>query len=398
MLFWGTTAIIVVVAAGLIWRAARTEQAPEAAAPDLNVYRAQLAEIERDLARGSVNTSEAESLRTEIKRRILTLGQGVPQGAQAGGIAPVAALFLAMIVGVYGLYTYLGAPDYPDLPHADRIAHAEAMKAERPTQAEAEATAAQARPAGPAASAADLALMDQLRAAVASRPGDVKGLQLLAVNERKLNNLQAAARAQEKLVAALGAKATAMDWAALADYLIAAADGLVTAEAEKALGNTLALDPGNGTARFYSGLLAAQTGRPDQAFAIWNSLLKDSPAEAPWVAYVTDQMPALAEAAGVAYTPPAGKGPDATDVAAAAQMSAQDRAEMIKGMVAGLEERLFTQGGSAAEWAQLMTALGVLGDKDRANAAWQKAQAALQADPAGLDQVRVAATKAGVAP
>jgi cytochrome c-type biogenesis protein CcmH len=78
-------------------------------------------------------------------------------------------------------------------------------------------------------------------------------------------------------------------------------------------------------------------------------------------------------------------------------MTPEDRAKMIAGMVEGLEQRLGSEGGSAAEWAQLLTALGVLGDEDRANVAWAKAQAALAQDPAGLEQARAAARKAGIA-
>ncbi|MCX8509234.1 MAG: c-type cytochrome biogenesis protein CcmI, partial [Rhodobacteraceae bacterium] len=321
-------------------------------------------------------------------------------GGQAGG-APSLALPLGLAVlalaGTVGLYARLGAPFYADLPHAGRVARAEAMKANRPTQAEAEGEAARTRPA-PQPPAADYArLMEELRAAVAKRPDDGTGLRLLADNERKLGNLEASARTEEQLVKALGAKATAADHAALADSLVTAAGGIVTARAEAAIVDSLTADKSNGIARFYAGLLEAQTGRPDRAFLLWRDLRKESAADAPWVPYIDSQMEMLAAAAGATYVPPDGKGPQSGDMAAAAQMSPEERAQMIKGMVAGLEERLFTTGGSAAEWAQLMTALGVLGDKDRAKTAWTKAQAALAGDRTGLDQVKASAKAAGVA-
>ena len=50
------------------------------------------------------------------------------------------------------------------------------------------------------------------------------------------------------------------------------------------------------------------------------------------------------------------------------------------------------------EWAQLMTALGVLKDTARAREMWALAQTALASDPAGLEQVRAAAATAGVTP
>jgi len=399
VVFWLVAAILVAGAAAWLVHAARANLPTPSANPDLGVYRAQLAELERDCARGVIAEADAAPIRAEIARRILDSDRraaGVGATRDGGAMVPIVATGVALLAAI-GLYLWLGAPGYADLPHAARLAHADSLKASRPTQAEAEVIAAKARPA-PAPPAADLAaLMDKLRAAVATRPTDIQGLTLLARNERSLGNLPAAARAQTQLVAALGAKATADDLAALADVLVNAAGGIVTAEAEGALTRTLALDPKNGTARFYAGLLEAQVGRPDIAFRLWQALLTDGPPEAPWVPFVQAQMPMLAEAAGTDYVPPV-KGPGAADMAAAAGMSDADRAEMIKTMVAGLEDRLTTQGGTPQEWAQLMTALGVLGDHDRAKAALVRATAALSGDPEGLATVQAAARAAGFAP
>ena len=46
-----------------------------------------------------------------------------------------------------------------------------------------------------------LELMAQLREAVAGRPGDLRGLQLLARNEAALGNMAAARKAQERISA-----------------------------------------------------------------------------------------------------------------------------------------------------------------------------------------------------
>lgn len=399
-MFWIVATVILAGLGAFLLRAALRARPLAPHLPDLDLYKAQLAEVDRDALRGLIGRAEAEALRAEISRRILDAHRmlkslGNAEG-QPGSLRLPLTLCAGLMAAAGGLYLYLGAPGYPDIPHSERIARATAMLAGRPSQAEAEAEAAKTRPAPPAPSADYAALMDKLRAAVAARPSDVQGLTLLATNERTLGNVTAAARAQEKLVAALGAQAKADDYAALADVYVDAAGGIVTADAEKAIRKALDLDPANGTARFYAGLLEAQTGRPDQAFALWDPLLKDSPPDAPWVPFLNGQMPMLAEAAGRDFTPADVKGLSATDMAAAQGMSAGDRAEMIKGMVAGLEERLFTQGGSAQEWAQLMTALGVLGDKDRAKSALARAQQALKDDPAGLEAVQSAAQAAGI--
>lgn len=401
MFFWVVAAVMALGAAAVLWRAALRPVAETAANPDLEVYRAQLAELDRDQARGIIGGDDAAPIRAEVARRILdsdrTARARTSPAADGGVRVPLLASLLALGAAA-GLYLVLGAPDYPDLPHADRLARAAEMKATRPSQAAAEAatTASRPKPAPPGAEFA--ALMDKLRAAIAKRPGDVQGLTLLARNERALGNLAAAAQAERQLVAALGAKATANDQAELADILVNAAGGTVTAEADTAIAAALAKDPANGTARFYAGLLEAQNGRPDLAFRIWDALLKDSPPGAPWVGFLRDQMPVLAAAAGVEFQDPTLKGPAAADVTAAATMSAAERTNMIKGMVGGLEERLLAKGGTAAEWAQLVKALGVLGEKDRARSTLAKAEAALSADPAGLAAVRAAAGEAGIGP
>lgn len=406
MIFWVMAGALALAAGALILRAliAVPRDGGRTTGSDLAVYRAQLAEVDRDLQRATISAAEAEALRLEIKRRILEAdraGRGradglAPQVGAARLGLPV-ALTAAVLSAAFLLYYQMGAPGYADLPHKNRVARAEAFKADRPSQSEAEAEAAKTRPAPPAPPTDFARLMDELRNAVATRPDDLTGLRLLATNERRLGNLEAAARAEERLVTVLGDKATADDQAALADILISAAGGLVTAEAEAAVVAALTADPENGTARFYAGLLEAQTGRPDRAFLLWRDLRKDSPSEAPWVSYIDSQMETLAAAAGADYVPPAVKGPEAADMSAAAELTEGERAEMIRGMVAGLEERLFASGGSGAEWAQLLTALGVLGDKDRAKAAWDQAQVALEDQPDALAEVRAAAQQAGIA-
>lgn len=409
MMFWIMAGMVILAAGALILRAllSAPSDADRAVQSGLAVYRAQLAEVDRDLARATISPTDADALKLEIKRRILEAdraGQGrgdtpAPQ-TRAATLGLPLALTAAVFAASFFLYDQLGAPDYPDVPHQDRVARAEAIKAARPTQseaeAEAEAEAAKTRPAPPPPPADFAKLMDKLRAAIEVRPDDVTGLRLLATNERRIGNLQAAARASERLIATLGDQATADDHVMLADILISAAGGMVTAQAEAEIAATLKADPANGTARFYAGLLEAQIGRPDRAFLIWRDLRAESPPEAPWVAYIDSQMELLAAAAGVDYAPVT-KGPGAADMEAASAMNETERAEMINGMVEGLEGRLFAEGGSGTEWAQLLTALGVLGDSDRARAAWAKAQSALKDQPDALAEARAAAQAAGVA-
>jgi cytochrome c-type biogenesis protein CcmH len=91
-------------------------------------------------------------------------------------------------------------------------------------------------------------------------------------------------------------------------------------------------------------------------------------------------------------------GPDAGDIAAAEAMSPEERAEMIRSMVAGLAERLATEGGPAADWARLIQAYGVLGEAEAARAIHAEALERFAGSAGDLALIAEAAAAAGIAP
>lgn len=384
----------------------RVGDAPPAAY-DLQVYRDQLKEVDRDLARGVIGEDEAQRLRAEVSRRVLAADAQLRLGGEDGG-QPRAAGWLAagLIVAVIAgggilIYGQVGAPGYRDLPIAKRIAASDEARAARLSQDEAEARFGPQGQSVPEGTSQDyLALIEQLRKTVKERPEDQQGLQFLVRSEAALGNMSTARRAQQQLIALKGDATTAADQAMLADLMINASAGYVSAEAETALREALRLDPREPSARFYLGLYLIQVDRPDGAFRTWQALLEESTADAPWVAPIRAQIEDLAARAGVKYAlPPAGdlRGPTAEDMDNAAGLSAEGRQDMIRGMVAGLAERLATTGGSAEEWARLINAYGVLGELGKARQVWTEAQVVFAANPAMLDTLRAAAANAGIA-
>lgn len=377
-----------------------------AAAYDLRVYRDQLREVDRDLARGVIAPGDAERLRTEVSRRVLEADRALAAGAETdaaprGATLAVAGLVALVMLGGAWTYVRLGAPGYGDLPIALRLAAADEIYRTRPGQAEAEMQAAALAPALPQPDASFLALMTKLRAAVKDRPDDLQGHRLLARNEAGLGNYAAAAAAQVRVIAIAGPDAVAEDHAALAELMIMAAGGYVSPEAEAELTQALRLDPGNGTAAYYAGLMFAQVGRPDRSFALWAPLLQRSDPRDPWVVPLRAQIEQVAGEAGeINYVLPpetVAPGPTAGDIAASADMTPEARAEMIRGMVTQLSDRLANEGGTAEEWARLIGAYGVLGEQERAGAIWAEAQTRFADRADDLALVRAAAVTAGVA-
>lgn len=406
MLFWIITAALVAFIGLLLGLALlRTPAEGEpAAAYDLRVYRDQLKDVERDLARGVLSQTEAERLKLEISRRVLEADRAVKAAAATpraprGGTLLAAVAGAAVLAGAFALYQRLGAAGYPDQPLAGRIAMSEEMYKSRPSQDEAEKTAAEQRGPQPDPDPRFVELMDRLRTAVAERPNDLEGLELLARNEAEMGNYHAAWQAQRRLLALKGDGATADDHARLAELMIVAANGLVTPEAEAALGQAMEADPANGTARYYIGLMMAQNGRADRAFRIWAPLLDEGPETAPWIAPVRASIEELAWLAGEKdYVPPApmAGGPSASDLAAAADMAPEARETMIRDMVEGLNARLAAQGGTAADWGKLIGALGVLGETDRAAAVWAEAQTVFAGRTDDLATIGAQAEAAGL--
>lgn len=410
MLFWiiaGVLALVVSLILGLALLRGRVGDAPPAAY-DLQVYRDQLKEVDRDLARGVISEAEAERLRAEVSRRVLAADAQLRAGGESGGQPGRAGLIVAGLVilglagGSFALYSQVGAPGYRDLPLKTRLAVSDEARQNRLTQAEAEAKVP-APDVTPEASPEFLELMEKLRQTVAERGGDLRGLTLLVRNEAALGNFTAAHEAQAKLIAAKGNGASAGDYAHMADLMISAAGGYVSQEAEEALRAALERNPDEPTARYYLGVYLMQVDRPDGAFRTWDALLRESDPSAPWVPTIRERIEELAWRAGVTdYQLPSAPGqtapgPSAADIEAAGEMSTEDRQQMIQGMVQRLSERLANEGGTPAEWARLIRALGVMGETDRAAAIWGEAQTRFAEAPEAMALVREAAQAAGVA-
>jgi cytochrome c-type biogenesis protein CcmH len=406
MSFWiiaaaGATLVTVLLIRAL-WRGATTP-VPTRVEQDLQVYRDQLAEVEREVARGVLSSEDAARAKTEISRRILAADTSRTSQMQAGA-APskllMAVIALALIGGSLFMYASLGAPGYGNLALKDRIAFAKNLRETRPSQAEAIAGVPEAS-VGPALSPEYETLLTRLRETVAKRPDDIQGQTLLAQNEARVGNFSAAADAQSAVVRLKGADATTEEVVNYGELLIMAAGGYVSPEAEAVMRAVLTRDAENGTASYYWGLMLIQTGRPDQGFRIWDGLLRRGPPDAPWIEPILGQIEPVADLAGVDYVIPdigAGtlSGPSKDDIDAAQDMSPAERMEMIGSMVEGLSDRLATQGGPVEDWARLISSLGVLGQTDRAQAIYDNAIEVFADDPSATDVIKRAGERSNV--
>lgn len=405
MTFWIIIGVTGLAVAAVITRAMlrRQDGAMQPAQYDLQIYRDQLKEVERDLARGVLGAEEAERARIEVSRRILAADAQGRDAETRDGRGP--GLVLALVIGALlaggsvWMYSDLGAPGYGDLPIADRLARSEALRADRMSQAQAEKAVAGSEPAPlPQPSPEFLEVVEALRARLQAQPDDPRGVALLARTEAELGRSKAAYAAQAHLLELKGETATASEHVFYADQLISAAHGYVSSDAEAALRAALARDPDQPVARYYQAQYLLQVDRPDAAFRIMEALLRGSAPDAAWLPAIRAQIEDVAWRAGVNYRLPDGPGmagPDKADIAAAQEMEAGDRQAMIEGMVTQLSDRLASEGGSAQEWARLIRALAVLERFERARTVYGEAQEVFAGREADLNLLREAAQGIG---
>lgn len=361
---------------------------------DVQVYKDQLKEVEADLARGVLSEPEAKASRTEVSRRLLaaadaeareTTNANAPQN-----LSRILAVIVAAVVigGGVTLYRDMGVPGLRDLP-------LEVRASLRPSQEEAEKAVAQDGDNLPDVAPADpkhLELITQLQDVLKDRPNDLVGHQMLADNLAQLGQYPEARVAQETVMRILGDEAKASDFASLAEILIIAANYYVSPTAEGALATALDLDPTQQRARYYAGILMLQRQDYTTAYNLWAQLLAEGPADAPWIPIIQGEIEQIAIEAGIDMR----AGPTANDMAAASELTAEERDDLVRSMVGRLSERLADEGGSAQEWAQLIGAYGVLGETGNASAIWNEAQEVFADDPAALQLLLDAARNAEV--
>ncbi|MQX36122.1 c-type cytochrome biogenesis protein CcmI [Roseospira navarrensis] len=401
---------------------------------DLTVYKDQLSEIDRDLARGLLSEDQAAAARLEVQRRMLAAtggpdgakGEGdgaatkadaapirmmdlIPRAIEQGpwGIATLAGVIAVVPMGALALYLVIGSPMLPGQPHAQRIALAaqESMAALPDDLRE---------------------TIEMLQAVVEQRPEEAQAWFELGRAYRRAEQhglaVEALDRARELGV---GAEDQPTLISELAESRLLSEQGQMTPRVRGLFLEALRLDRTEPRARFYLGMAAAQDGEPARALAIWRDLSAESPQDAPWMGMLRQSMSMVAQQNGImpASVKPAhpldleaGAPVERIDPPAAPEGSAQgggsaeggptpgaqmraeadagrapgqgfseDERAMIEGMVEGLAARLEENPDDVEGWMRLAQSYGVLGRWDDAVAASARALDQAPEDPDVLE-------------
>ena len=336
----GMAACVVLAAAWPLFCASSSDNA-DPAVNEAAFYKAQLEEIRRDVDRGLLPRGEAEGARAEAARRLIATASSPVQAAAPARryrLATAVLIAVGLPAIAFPLYARLGRPSIPDEPLASRKPALETTGG-----IEAAVAAVEAR--------------------LIAKPDDGKGWAVIAPVYMRLQRYAEAAHAYSEALRILGEDP--LRRAAYGEALVAAAGGVVTAEAREAFDRALTDHPGQPQARYYLALAAEQEGKKEDAIRDYQALLADSPPDAPWRSMVSAHLAAL----NGAPAPP-------TDAAAIPEA----QRPMIEGMVSKLATRLASTGGGVDEWSRLIRAYTVLHEADKAKAALASARKALAPD------------------
>ncbi len=369
----------------------RHEARADERAQTLAVLRDQLADVDVQLAAGSLAPADAEGLRVEIKRRILGLGHRPdapdrPLGARTlSGVALAMAALVA--VAATALYATMGRPDLGETAVA--------------------APPADAAPAVDPQAAQIAALTSQLEAKVAADSKNPEGWRLLGLAYYQTGRFADSARAYQRS-AALKADTPGVQ-SALGEAIVLSSNGQVTPAARVAFTVAVAQDKADARARFFLALARQQGGDAKGAIDDWLALLEAAPADAPYVAQVRqtiEQVAAQAKIdvasrlaalpAGQAAPATAAPNPSPDQVAAVQAMPSGDQQAMIRGMVDRLATKLKANPRDEAGWQRLIRSRLVLGDRAAAATARTEALAAFKDDAAAQARIAAAAKQAGL--
>jgi len=267
--FLAMTVLAMALLAGpLIWR---RRAAASRDAYNLAVYRDQLAEIERDVARGVLEPGDAEAAKTEIGRRILVLSSA--EGRAAATHSPLAFAIAAIVLvpfAALALYWDLGSPGLPDEPH-DVVAASPHLDID--------------------------AALKQLEAHLAAHPDDLKGWLLLGRTELDLGRYIDAAEAYRHAAELSGQRPVIVgDWA---EAQVMAAGGTVNPEAVAAFKTALTDPEAAPRSRFYLALADFQAGDTKKALQEWVDLEATSPDDAAWLPMLRKRIAEAAKSLGV---------------------------------------------------------------------------------------------------
>ncbi len=328
-MIWALFGVIMAIAAFLILV---KPNAKGLKADPISHYKEQLAEIEADMDRGILDVDSASAAKLEIERRILRLANN--KGSTEGRASLTAALIPVVVFVLLGSglgYYYLGNPSISSQPSALSTIQNTPISEGGPTFKEA---------------------LEKIEKHLSENPDDIKGWQMMATTAKSVGDYSRAARAFQNIVGFIPNEAR---WRVeLLESYMAMAQGKITPAAKLVLASLLQLEPEHPAGHFYLGVSRLQDGDRETAKSVWLALAERSPANAPWMSAVNEQLSKL----GVA--PPK---LTQAQIDAVAVMNDEERQAFIMSMMERLQLKLESNPNDVKGWLMLARSQASIGQK-----------------------------------
>jgi cytochrome c-type biogenesis protein CcmH len=364
-MLWLIFAILTAAAViSILWPLAKSSRGAPRGAIGVALYKARLAEIERDEAQSLVAPEDAQAAKAEAARRLIAAAEPLMEPAPVSSLKRVWLASVAVLIFVpvlsFSLYSKIGHPELPDTPLAARLETPPARM--------------------------DLAVaVAKIEAHLAQHPDDGRGYEVLAPVYLRMGRAGEAVHAAQEALRLLGP--TAERHALYGEALVTAANGVVTAEAKQSFEAAVAEDPAAARPRFFLGLAAEQEGDKARARDIWGKLVAEAPQDAPWAQMLRKRIAAL------------GGEPENAQAGLAASIEAMPEAgqmNVIRGMVERLAARLAQNGQDLEGWLRLVRSYTVLHESDKARLALSEAKRNLAGDPNAIARIEALARELGL--
>ncbi len=358
MVIWLLFAIVTACAILVIARPLTRAVAPARnSSPEIEAYRLQLAELNRDEQRGTLGKEEAEQTRNEISRRLLKAGrqnsasESTANRNSINGNIALAVLASAVALGAAGLYARFGAPGLPDEP----------LEARLNAPVESQSLAIQ---------------IANVERRLHANPKDALGWKVIAPVYFRIGQFDKAADAYRKALQYGGEDEDKL--LGLFESLTYANEGAIPPEAKPALDAALSRNSKSLRARLWLAVLAGQEGRKDEAHRIFQQMLgEDIPAA--WKGLIQQQLAVLSDE---------GPGASASQTGQTSGDPLQgEQGAMIRGMVEKLAARLKDNAADLDGWLKLIRSYAVLKETVKAKEAAASARAQFASDPKALEQI-----------
>ncbi len=320
-------------------------------ASEIEAYKLQLAELDRELELGEIGKEEALQTRTEISRRMLKASRQDTPAALSG--EPIAfntniaffALAAFIAIGTAGLYAIYGSPSLSDQPLEARLS---APPSQQPI-------------------AIQIANVERR---LRQDPNDVAGWTAIAPFYFASGQFDKAAQAFRKAIKLGGQDEEKL--LGLYEALAYGSEGSIPAEAKTVLKTALARNPQSLRGRIWLAIQTAQDGKKGEAEQIYREMLGEN-ISGEWKSIIRRQLAGLAESE--------------SQGAESAEAPTGDQNAMIGDMVERLAARLKQNGADLNGWLMLIRSYTVLKQPAKAQDAIALARKQFASDSQALEKI-----------